>query len=227
LEAITFPGPVSRSLLSFTAACVISGTIAFLWLVSTATPAWPSQQEGSGSPRFLSEANRLLEAEVTLASSPHIYLLVDLPRKVIFVKSRGVELHRLPVVGWRRSGEGSLTGVFYLTARPSVIRPKAGPADEGSPPIIEVSDMPQEYDLVLSQGVIIRIAPPACEEPWLWVKSRLREWWTLVKGAFQIPSEEKTIGPGLRLILSRDAAQSLAWSAADGMAILIVPLPLP
>jgi hypothetical protein len=194
--------------------------------VSTAAPAWSVQQEGS-DPRFLSEANRLLEAEVTLASRPQIYLLVELPQKVIFVKSRGVELHRIPVVGWRRSGEGSLTGVFYLTARPSVIRPKAGPADEGSPPVIEVGDMPKEYDLVLSRGVIIRIAPPAHEEPWLWAKSRLREWWTLVKGALQIPSGEKTIGPGLRLILSRDAAQSLAWSAADGMAILIVPLPLP
>jgi len=166
-----------------------------------------------------------LEIEVTLASRPQVYLLVDLPGKVICVKSRGVELHRIPVVGWQRSGEGSLTGIFSLAARPPVSRPKAGPTEKGAPAVIEVGDMPQEYNLVLSRGMIIRIAPPAFEAPWLWAKSRLREWWTLLKEPLQLPSGEKAIG--LRLLLSRNAAQSLAWSATDGMAILIAPPPLP
>lgn len=196
--------------------------------LSLSTPALAVEPSSHGSVKgndldALREANRVLEEEIKLASRPRVYWLLDLSERVIAIKGRGVELHRFPILAWHMAGGGSVAELFRLRARPSVARPKATSGDEASQELIELQDMPAEYELVFDPPLTLFVAPPAHERPWLWARSRLREWFTRFafwSRSVVVPSQ-KAAGPHLRLTLSREAAQSLAWSGTEGMPLLI------
>lgn len=199
------------------------------WLtLALSTPGLAAEPPSHGSAKghdlaALHEANRVLEEEIKLASRPRVYWLLDLSERVIAIKARGVELHRFPILGWRMAGEGSVAEGFRLRARPSVARPKATSGDEASQELIELEDMPAEYELAFDPPITLFVAPPAQEGPWLWARSHLREWWTRWASWVRsmVAPGQKAAGPRLRLTLSREAAQSLAWSGTEGMPLLI------
>jgi hypothetical protein len=169
------------------------------------------------------EANRVLEAELTLAARPQIYMVLDLAAHVILIKSRGIELHRLPITAWHPVRDGSLNGVFRLRARPSVNRPKAAASAENTPPpAIELQHMPDRYDLIFDPNLMISIGQTAREEPWAWMKSRAQEWWNRVARMLRMavkPEDSSMVK--IHLIVSRDTARSLAWTMTDGMPLII------
>ena len=192
------------------------------------TPGFAAEPPSHASVRgndleSLHEANRVLEEEIKLASRPRVYWLLDLSERVIAIKARGVELHRFPVLAWRMAGEGSVAEGFRLRARPSVARPKATSGDEASQELIELEDMPAEYELAFDPPITLFVAPPARERPWLWARSHLREWFTRLGSWARsvVAPRRQAAGPRLRLTLSREAAQSLAWSGTEGMPLLI------
>jgi hypothetical protein len=196
--------------------------------LSLSTPALAVEPSSHGSVKgndldALREANRVLEEEIKLASRPRVYWLLDLSEGVIAIKGRGVELHRFPILAWHMAGGGSVAELFRLRARPSVARPKATSGDEASQELIELQDMPAEYELVFDPPLTLFVAPPAHERPWLWARSRLREWFTRFAswGRSVVVPSQKAAGPRLRLTLSREAAQSLAWSGTEGMPVVI------
>ena len=199
------------------------------WIaLSLSTPALAVEPSSHGSAKgndldSLREANRVLEEEIKLASGPRVYWLLDLSERVIAIKARGVELHRFPILAWHMAGEGSVAEGFRLRARPSVARPKATSGDEASQELIELKDMPAEYELAFDPPITLFVAPPVHEGPWLWAKSHLREWWRGLAswGRSVVAPSQKAAGPRLRLTLSREAAQSLAWSGTEGMPLLI------
>jgi len=168
------------------------------------------------------EANRLLEEELKLAARPHIYMVLDLDKDVILIKSRGIELHRLPIADWRQRRAGSLPGVFRLRARPSVNRPKAASADTASVPAIELDAMPDRYDLIFDPDLIISVGQTARERPWPWLKGLAYEWWGRLASMFGIAIDaEGAAVVRVHLTLSQETAQSLAWIMTDGMPLII------
>ena len=199
------------------------------WVVlSLSAPALAVEPSSHGSVKgndldALREANRVLEEEIKLASGPRVYWLLDLSERVVTIKARGVELHRFPILAWHMAGGGSVAELFRLRARPSVARPKATSGDEASQELVELQDMPAEYELVFDPLLTLFVAPPGHERPWLWARSRLREWFTRFAswGRSVVVPSQKAAGPRLRLTLSREAAQSLAWSGTEGMPLLI------
>lgn len=189
------------------------------------SPSAPTSQSGgrAGDQDILREANRILEEEIKLAARPRIYLLLDLPDRVIAIKGRGIELHRLPITACQTVEERAMAGVFRLRARPQVVRPKAAPPDDPTQDPIELKDMPAAYELLFDPALAVTVAPPRQERPWLWVKSLMRNSWigmvSWIRSAAAI--DEKAPSPYLHLTLSVEAAQSLAWSVTDGMPLLI------
>jgi hypothetical protein len=185
-------------------------------------PAPGPAVQPAGEPEIesLKEANRVLEEEIRLASRPQVYLVLDLAEGLIHFKSRGVELHQLPIVAWRVAGAEALTGVHHLRARPEVSRPKASPDPALEP--ISLEDMPGEYALQFDTGLLLTVAPPFGEQPWLWLWSRLREWWIRATAwlADLTGSSRPSLGAVVRVTLSKDAARSLAWSVTDDMPVL-------
>lgn len=201
---------------SFTIAVVCLLVPAFGGSAPAAESARP--HDGPGKLESLKEANRVLEEEIKLASRQQIYLILDLPEQVIRIKSRGVELFNLPVLAWRMS-EGSSAGAYRLRARPEVSRPRAAPDASLEP--INVEDMPAEYVLEFDPGLLVMVAPPARKQAWLWMRSKLREWWMRAMSRLRAGSARASTGPVFRLTLSPEAARSLAWSVTDGMPLLI------
>lgn len=188
-------------------------------LSSSSAPTSASSDELSR----LAEANRLLEEEIKLAARPQVYLVLDLSEQVILIKSRGLELYRLPIIGWEASGQPSVAGLYRLKERPPVARPKATAVEGALPPAIELGAMPEAYELLCDPDLTIAVSPLLYERPWLWVKSLLREWWARASFALR----QQVSGRRLRLLLPREAAQSLAWSVTEGMSFLIGGVPSP
>jgi hypothetical protein len=170
----------------------------------------------------LQEANRVLDEELKLAARPQIYLVLDLPDRVLLVKNRGLELHRVAILQAQASDESHLSRTFKLQARPPVSRPKAAAGEDPSEPVIGLEDMPAEYGLTFEPGLLVSVSPPAREQPWLWVRSRLREWghrlaaWarTNVMGHPGTPIR-------IRLTMAKEDARSLAWSVVEGMPLVV------
>jgi len=171
----------------------------------------------------LIEANRVLEEELALAGRPQIYMVLDLTAHIILIKSRGIELHRLPITAWHQVRKGSLNGVFRLRARPSVSRPKAAaPAENTAPAAIELQHMPERYDLAFDPGLMISVGQTVRERPWPWVKSLVHEWWNHVAGLLGIVVKtEDWATIKIHLTVSPDTARSLAWTMTDGMPLII------
>jgi hypothetical protein len=199
-----------------------------LCAISLTTDARAQSRDEAREQQAIHEANKVLQEEIKLAFRPQTYVLVDIYQGVVVIKARGVEIHRLPILSWRASEEQPPVGVFRLTARPPVDRPKAKPGEDATEHPIEIQDMPAEYQLVLDPPLTVAVAPPARDHPWLWVRSVLREWWTqAISSVRSVGSPEPRTGPRLRLTLARDAAQSLAWSVTDDMPVLIGRTTLP
>lgn len=209
------------------------GTRTFLLLL--ALSGWPSlsgSAAGAASSderdelAFVREANRVLEEEIKLASTPQIYLLLDLSARSLTIKGRGIELHRIEVLSWDASGgDTRWNGPYRLRARPSVERPKIRPIpgkEQGTEPAepINVNDMPAEYLLQFDPGLLVNVGPPVGEQPWLWTRNRLREGWRRLSAWIGRNGTEPAPRV-LRLTLPQDQARSLAWSVTDGMPLVI------
>jgi hypothetical protein len=168
------------------------------------------------------EANRLLEEELKLAARPYIYMVLDPAGHVILIKSRGIELHRLHIIGFRQIGEGSLKGVFRLRDRPSVPRPKAAPDDNMSVPAIDLQTMPDRYDLMFDPGLVISVGQTARERPWPWMKGLAHEWWSHLADMLGITIKaDHAAVIRVHLIVAQETARSLAWIMTDGMPLII------
>ena len=88
---------------------------------------------------------------------------------------------------------------------------------------IELRHMPVDYDLLFDPGLTVMVTPPPSERPWLWLKTVMRGWWVRSRGWRGTTSSTES-RPGasyLRLVLSQEAAQSLAWTVTDGMPLVI------
>ena len=195
---------MSRSLLLILALLLVSSTDA----VRASSPS-----EAGDELQGLREANRALEEELKLAARPQIYLVLDLAQGVLLIKGRGLDLYRLPLLGWQVSNQERLGQPFRLQTRPPLSRPKLTPGEDPSETVIDLEDMPAEYVLVFDPGLWIAVAPPVMQQPWLWAQSRVREWTSYVRapqGAVQ-----------LRLTLGTHDARSLAWSVVEGMPLII------
>lgn len=191
-------------------------------IVPSAVVARETVRERIDGTTAIIEANRLLEEELKLAARPQIYMVLDLAAQVMLIKSRGIELHRLSIAKWRQAGEGSLTGVFRLRARPSVNRPKAAPADDATVTAIELQTMPDRYDLVFDPGLIVSVGQSARERPWPWVRDKVEEWWSGLAGMLGMTVKANGAAAlRIHLTLTQEIAQSLAWTMTDGMPLII------
>jgi len=110
-----------------------------------------------------------------------------------------------------------------LIVRPPVVRRKIDPTASVEQEPISLADMPVGYTLSFTPALIIDVAPVAGEHPFQWLKARGNAWWRNLKDetASLSTGQSTTQGPHLQLEVSAEQAQSLAWSAVDGMALVV------
>lgn len=166
------------------------------------------------------EAMRVLEEEVKLAARPQTYLLLDLVTRTLQIKGRGVELHRLPITTWSAKALHELKGTHRLIVRPAVLRRKIDPTASVDQEPISLADMPVHYTLSFTPPLSVDVMPTAEESPFRWMKARGQTWWRDLQDSWTT-DRSATQNPYLRLEVSTEQAQSLAWSVVDGMALVI------
>lgn len=191
----------------------------------------PSQAEDIGAfpdlnlthPGSLQEATRVLEEEVKLAARPQAYLLIDLVAGTIHIKGRGVDLHRIPIIAWSFKAPEGIKGTHRLIARPPILRRKIDPTAAIEQEPISLADMPIDYMLSFAPALTIEVVPSGEDNPFQWIRSRGKTWWreimrwtaSLSTGQSSLPT------PYLRLEISAEQAQSLAWSVVDDMPLVV------
>ena len=166
------------------------------------------------------EATRVLEEEVKLASRPQTYLLLDLVTRTLQIKGRGVELHHFTITAWSAKALHELKGTHRLTMRPPVLRRKIDPTASVEQEPISLADMPMDYTLSFTPPLSIDVMPIAGESPFQWMRAKGQTWWRNLKDSWST-DRPATQAPHLRLEVSAEQAQSLAWSVVDGMALVI------
>jgi len=174
-------------------------------------------------PGAVQEATRVLEEEVKLAARAQTYLLIDLVTRTIQIKGRGIELHRIPIVSWSAKAVQNMKGAYRLIARPPVLRRKIDPTASIEQEPISLADMPVDYTLSYTPSLTIDVAPAAEENPMQWLRAKGKVWWRNAKdwsGSFST-GQSVIPSPHLQLEVSAEQAQSLAWSAVDGMALVV------
>lgn len=202
---------------------------AMLLLLTFAAPSWGKDLDAFpnlnlNNANELKEATRVLEEELKLAARPQTYLLIDLGASTIHIKGRGIDLHQLPIVAWTVESQEYLKGIHRLVARPSVVRRKIEPGAGAEQDPISLADMPADYVLSFTPSLSITVVPSVASDSlfqsavllgkvgWRNVRDWADRWFT--DGSSEAASH-------LRLTLSVDHAQSLAWTVVDGMALVI------
>ena len=109
-------------------------------------------------------------------------------------------------------------------ARPPVVRRKIEPGAGVEQEPISVADMPTDYMLSFTPPLSVTVVPSVANDSLFrsavllgkvgWHKTR--DW-----AAQLLTGQPSESGSSLRMTLTADHAQSLAWSLVDGMAIVI------
>ena len=174
-------------------------------------------------PAALQEATRVLEEEVKLASRPQTYLLIDLVTRTIHIKGRGVDLHRIPIVAWSLKVPEAIKGTHRLNTRPPIKRHKIDPTASVEQQPISLADMPMDYTLSCTPPLTINVLSSPRDNPLEWIGSRGKIWWWELKEWTATFSTEQPPrpSPSLRLEISTEQAQSLAWSVVDNMPLVV------
>mgnify|MGYP001588983447 CR=1 FL=1 len=200
---------------------------AILLLLAFTTPSWGKDLEvfpdlNHNNPHELKEATRVLEEELKLAARPQTYLLIDLGTNTIHIKGRGIGLHQIPIMTWSAESREELKGTHRLVARPSVVRRKIEPGAGMEQEPISLADMPTDYVLSFSPSLRVTVIPSIASDSLLQSAGLLgKAAWRNVRDWTSRLFTDRSSEPTLRLTLSVDHAQSLAWSLVDGMAVVI------
>lgn len=191
----------------------------------------PSRAEDTGpfpdlnvkDPASLQEAARVLEEEVKLATRPQTYLLVDLVTRTIHIKGRGLDLYRIPIIAWSFTSPEAVTGTHRLIARPPILRRKIDPTASTEQEPISLADMPVDYTLSFSPGLTIDVIPSSDHSPFQWIAARGKAWWRRLKEwpASLATGQSAPPSPHLQVEVSSEQARSLAWSAVEGMPLVV------
>jgi hypothetical protein len=194
-----------------------------LAVLTSATGAWGSTDLDPNDPNALREATRVLAEEVKLAARPYTYLVIDLVANTIFIKGRGVELHRIPLTSWKASHQGELAATFRLRERPPITRRKIDPTVSPEQDPISLADMPTTYALAFTPALTISIDSYDGHDLWRLLRSYIRYWWIESRAWWSATraGNSTSVIPRLYLTVAVDHAQSLAWTVTDGMPVLV------
>jgi hypothetical protein len=119
----------------------------------------------------LQNENLLLKAELQLARTGKLYLLVDLRNQAILIKGGGATIWRLPVSRSRIYGSAPAPKMRRLVAKKSLFAPSRpvvpiaggeegkGQAAEIGDTVLELEDMPDNYRLLLDDGTMLVVEP--------------------------------------------------------------------
>ena len=203
---------------------VLPALLAALMLLAAAAPARSAEDTLS-----LWRENRRLQAEAVLAASPKPYFELDLERRRILLKTRGMVLLEVPVQEQGIWGRRLAIGPTSVVRRDALARPAVAIGDEKDPSslddqLLELADMPTSYRLGLAGEVDIEVLPQATGRWPLW-RQRSGIWrWRLTRPLVTLRQRrERHETTSIFLILKPEDAQRLYWTLFEGLDGIFIP----
>jgi hypothetical protein len=179
--------------------------------------------------RSLWRENRRLAAEAALAATPKPYFELDLERRRIQLKTRGMALLEVPVQELGLWGRRLAVGPTAVVRRDALPRPAVLPGEEKTPEsldaqLLELADMPSAYHLGLAGDLDVEVLPLA-EGRWPLWRQRLRIWrWQLSRPLVTLRQRrERRETTALYLVLKPEDARRLYWSLFEGLDGVLIP----
>jgi len=188
----------------------------------------------------LQAENFLLTTELQLAKAGKMYIVMDLPGKAVIFKAGGIEIKRLPIEHSRVDAVDSVPILRKLNVKKADNQPKrkqvviASEEEIRSAPApapgtdglvaLEISDMPELYQLEFDDGLLLTVKAPASGD----FKTKATRYWQdsvdYVKNWYQ-SMHRKMSGeagsPQIVMNLSGADARQLYWSFDQDMPCLI------
>ena len=208
----------------------------YLFIILLAFPRFA----GADALSDLQAENIMLKAELQLAKSNKLYMVVDLPGEAVLFKAGGVVVNRLPFIASRLEGPSPLPALRTLKGKIAEKQPKRqevkivteAEMEAAPPPVpgvdtlvaLEIDDMPEIYQLELDDGLLLAVkAPPSGD-----FKTKAVRYWRdaveAVKSWYQTLQRKMGGGPtGTRIVLNLAGpdARQFYWSFDEGMACLV------
>jgi hypothetical protein len=203
---------------------VLPAFLAALLLGAAAAPA-----RSAGDALSLWRENRRLQAEAVLAASPKPYFELDLERRRILLKTRGMVLLDVPVQEQGIWGRRLAVGPTSVVRRDALARPAVRTGEDKTPEsldeqLLELADMPAAYRLGLAGEVDIEVLPLATGRWSIW-RQRLDVWrWRLARPLVTLRQRrERRETAAIFLILKPEDAQRLYWTLFEGLDGILIP----
>ena len=188
------------------------------------SPAWAADDALS-----LWRENNRLKTEAVLAATPKPYFELDLERRRIALKTRGMVLFEVPVQEQGLWGRRLAVGPTSVVRRDALARPAVAIGDEKNPSslddqLLELNDMPTRYRLGLAGEVEVEIIPLASGRWPLW-RQRIGIWRCQLSRPLVTLRQrrERHETTAVFLILKPEDAQRLYWTLFEGLDGILVP----
>jgi len=170
--------------------------------------------------------NQLLETELRIAETPHIYFIFDLKDKKIHLKARGLVFRELKIETLRLWGNASVAKAASLIKKSALFSLKRGMIKPGSRndgeqfsiETLELKDMPTNYTLVLEENISISVrSKPTDMISSLWSIQYPAKWYLtrpVLTAWHAVWGKPFT---SLEIVLEKNDARTLYWSFLEGM----------
>ena len=185
------------------------------------------------NPVDILENKSLLEAELILANSSGLYVIVDLRNEKIELKARGLVLREWLIISRRFFGYPIPLKALLLQKKNALFPPKRQDIKPGQnkdnkdykPDILEIDDMPSGYALYIEGGVRLYIKPNSTSLfSALLNFGRSLKWYTAppLLTVWNSFSGQSFTAVDIVLMDSRES-RSLYWTFMEGTPCLFVP----
>jgi len=203
---------------------VLPAFFAVLLIAAAAAPARPAEDVLP-----LWRENRRLQAEAVLAATPKSYFELDLEKRHIVLKARGMVLLEIPIQEQGIWGRRLTVGPTAVVRRDALLRPTVRTGEDKAhetldEQLLELVDMPIGFRLGLAGEVDVEIIPGAAGGWSIW-RQWLGVWrWRLTRPLVTLRQRrERHESTAIYLILKPEDAQRLYWSFFEGLDGIIIP----
>ncbi|MGB5158460.1 hypothetical protein [Desulfobacterium sp. N47] len=174
--------------------------------------------------------NRLLEEEIKLSRKADIYFVFNISEKVIYIKSRGINLKELGIQDSGRWGNSVSVNSYKVKEKSTFIKPGRETIKPGNDTkkdtfeleALELKDMPSRYTIVLFGGATVFIRPSsqgiitatanAFYSSIKFFTHPLSMVWNTLKGSPYTAFD---------IVLNENDARALYWSLSNNSAIIV------
>jgi len=213
-------------------------TVPFLFVFLLWSPAF--SVNNAEEENRLRKENKLLEVELKSADKPVTYVVLDMDKKKIYFKIRGVILKEFDIINTEVLGIGHLKESYQLNNIKAIFSPKRkeikpskqrdtdrysdNPQEKDT---FGIEDMPSSYTMIFDNGLIISVTPQFHDGFFFSILNRInsgmKRFWNSSELVWKYFKKNPFIK--IQVVMSSDNARAIYWSLSEKTKFIIIGHP--